>query len=137
MAYILTMKTKGEYYTPAEVLLRIKKARKECKMSQQQMADAMDVDVTTYGKWERGKRQLGVRELLQIATILNKDVSYFTGSPFFRNMPEIVAFLQSEEKQELAQKINEIITEWDDKAQDDLLTWCSGYDKGLKRGRGL
>ncbi len=56
---------------------RIKKARKEKKISQEKLAEALDVSVTYCSKIETGKAKVNLERLSQISAILNKSLEYF------------------------------------------------------------
>ena len=56
---------------------KIRLARLEKGLSQQNMADMLFIEQPCYCKIECGHRELKVAELLNIAEILEKPVSYF------------------------------------------------------------
>ena len=60
---------------------KIRLARLEKGLSQQNMADMLFIEQPCYCKIETGMRELKVRELLTIAQILEKPVSYFMPPP--------------------------------------------------------
>lgn len=60
---------------------KIRLARLEKGLSQQNMADMLFIEQPCYCKMEKGFRELKVGELLTIAKFLEKPVSYFIPPP--------------------------------------------------------
>jgi DNA-binding XRE family transcriptional regulator len=60
---------------------KIRLARLEKGLNQQNMADMLFIEQPCYCKLERGCRELKVGELLTIAKILGKPVTYFLPPP--------------------------------------------------------
>lgn len=64
-----------------DVVRNIIEIRKEKRINQENIADALNVDATVISKIENGTRQLKVDELAKIAEILNEDVIYLFTYP--------------------------------------------------------
>jgi transcriptional regulator with XRE-family HTH domain len=60
---------------------KIRLARLEKGLSQQNMADILLIEQPCYCKIERGFREIKVTELLTIAKVLDKSVTYFLPPP--------------------------------------------------------
>lgn len=60
---------------------RIKKKRKQMSLTQEQLAEKLDVTVGYVSQCERGISKINLEKLSEISEILNCDLSYFvTGS---------------------------------------------------------
>jgi len=57
--------------------LRIREARLRAGLTQEELAEAMDVSPPSIGRWERGLVDLSVRQLLKLSEILNVPPSDF------------------------------------------------------------
>jgi transcriptional regulator with XRE-family HTH domain len=56
---------------------RLQKAREEAQMSQEELASLLGITQAALSNYELGKRRLYLQNLEQIASILNKPISYF------------------------------------------------------------
>lgn len=56
-----------------EVAEKLRHYRESCALSQQQVADALNIDRTTYTKYETGKVDPNINALVKIARIFNID----------------------------------------------------------------
>ena len=59
--------------------LRMKELRKECKMTQREMADTFDVRVRTYQGYEYGESYPEVAKLIAIADFFDVSLDYLVG----------------------------------------------------------
>ena len=59
-----------EYYK------RIKQLRKEHKLKQQDVANILNVDESTYGRYENGKRQLSIEDLKKLCKFYKVSADY-------------------------------------------------------------
>ena len=55
---------------------KMKQARKDCRFTQQEIADFMDVSRSTVANWELGRRKPTFIELNKLASRLKVDVNY-------------------------------------------------------------
>lgn len=70
------------------IFLRIKKARKEKKLSQRDLAEMMQTDQKTYSNWERQRTTLTLKNLNKICTALDLDaIEIVTGKEDFKPKP--------------------------------------------------
>lgn len=60
---------------------KIKRRRRELKITQNQMAEKLGITRGYYIHWEKGTRSITSSQLFKIAQALNVDVSYFYDSP--------------------------------------------------------
>ena len=60
-----------------EIIERLKKARLESGLAQQDVADKLGKPQSYISKIESGERRLDVAEIKKFATIYKKDVSFF------------------------------------------------------------
>jgi len=58
---------------------RLKELRIERKLTQQEMADKMEVNRVTYTNWENDKREPRLDQIVELSTNLNATVDYLTG----------------------------------------------------------
>ena len=66
---------KLEEKVQARARLRVKKYRLDNKKSQQEVADYLDIDISTYNKYEKGSRKLNNEVVRKIAEYYNIKVS--------------------------------------------------------------
>ncbi len=67
------MKEQFDYFSLGQ---RIRKARKEKKMTQEQLAEACNLSTAHIGHIERGTRALSIESLITISNILNVSTDY-------------------------------------------------------------
>ena len=58
---------------------RLTKLRKKNSLTQQQIADMININRVTYTNWEQGKREPNFYNLVQLSSILNTSTSYLLG----------------------------------------------------------
>jgi transcriptional regulator with XRE-family HTH domain len=63
-----------------ELGARIRRAREEIGLSQEQLGRLMDRSHAAISDMERGKTKLGISDLSKLARFLQKDISYFIGT---------------------------------------------------------
>ena len=61
------------------VITRIKKTRKERRLTQQELADKIGASLITVNRWEKGERTPNISMLQKIATALDVSVAYLMG----------------------------------------------------------
>lgn len=61
------------------IMDRLKAARNECKMTQQQVADILGIDRSTYAYYELGVSTPPLESLLILAAVFNTTVNWFYG----------------------------------------------------------
>ncbi len=59
---------------------RLKFARKECKFTQQQVADLLGVDRSTYAYYELGVSNPSIESLIEMSAIFNVDIRWLIGA---------------------------------------------------------
>lgn len=59
---------------------RLKAARKECKLTQLQVADLLGIDRSTYAYYELGVSNPSIENLVKLASIFKVDVDFLIGS---------------------------------------------------------
>lgn len=67
------------------ISIRLRQLRDEKKMTQQEVADSLDVDRTTYTKYESGKSTPDANMLQKIAAFYDVSVDYILGRTNVRN----------------------------------------------------
>ena len=75
------MNVRVRSYNPidASVGLRLRQRRKECKMTQMELAEKLKISFQQVQKYEKGIIRVGASRLADIANCLNVPVSYFFG----------------------------------------------------------
>lgn len=74
--------------------IRLKNKRKMLKLTQEQMAEKLNVSIKHYGGVERGNAGLSIENLIEVCNILGTDLNYL--------------ILGEEEKDSLPEKIKEL-----------------------------
>ncbi len=59
---------------------RLKAARKECKLTQQQVADILGVDRSTYAYYELGVSNPSIENLIALSAVFKTDVQWLVGA---------------------------------------------------------
>ncbi len=59
---------------------RIKAARKECRLTQQQVADVLGLDRSTYSYYELGHLKPSVEVVVKLSSIFNVDIAWLSGA---------------------------------------------------------
>ena len=65
--------------------MRLKDLRKEKKVTQLQLAMALNMSQNTISRYETGERQAGYNELIKIADYFNVSIDYLLGRTDVRN----------------------------------------------------
>ena len=65
--------------------MRLKDLRKEKKVTQLQLAMALNMSQNTISRYETGERQAGYNELIKIADYFNVSIDYLLGRTDIRN----------------------------------------------------
>lgn len=72
------MKTNNQFWAiRREIGYRIRKQREQKLLTQQAVADELNLSITAYGAIERGNSNFGINRLIEIAKVLNVPVSSF------------------------------------------------------------
>ncbi|GIT79502.1 hypothetical protein LLS1_11710 [Leifsonia sp. LS1] len=66
---------------------RVRMARIELGLSQEAVADLAQMHVTNYGKIERGTANPSLLTVLRIASVLGRDIGYFTEAITAEHLP--------------------------------------------------
>ncbi|MBR3768413.1 MAG: helix-turn-helix transcriptional regulator [Clostridia bacterium] len=59
---------------------RLKAARKECKLTQQQVADMLNIDRSTYAYYELGVSNPSLDNLVSLAAVFKTDIGWLLGT---------------------------------------------------------
>lgn len=59
---------------------RLKAARKECKLTQQQVADMLSIDRSTYAYYELGVSNPSLDNLVSLAAVFKTDIGWLLGT---------------------------------------------------------
>ena len=83
---------------------RIKAARTECKLTQQQVADVLGIDRSTYAYYKTGTNKPSIEILVRLAAIYNTEFSWLAGADrdknsWNENEPELNIIAAVKEKQ--------------------------------------
>lgn len=76
--YVTTIPITDDTYRVASIGVNIRQARKECGLSQRQLAELLGYQSSTaISLIEDGKRHVSAQKLLNIAHITNKEIGWF------------------------------------------------------------
>ncbi|MHB9033889.1 MAG: helix-turn-helix transcriptional regulator [Anaerolineae bacterium] len=64
-----------------EVSRRVRQAREDAGLTQEDAAKALNLSVVGYGHYERATQPFGLEQLFQLSRILGKPVTWFLGLP--------------------------------------------------------
>lgn len=64
---------------------RIRAIREDCSLTQQKVADLLNIGQRTYADYESGKTRIPVDSLLILAEFYNVSMDYITGASNVRN----------------------------------------------------
>jgi len=67
------------YYFYMKLYERIKELRLENKLTQKELAKAIDVDATIISKWELGHKRPVYEDLIKLAGLFNVSTDYLLG----------------------------------------------------------
>ncbi len=84
------------------VIERLKSARKACCFTQQQVADLIGVDRSTYAYYELGTTTPSLDKLILLADVFKTDIDWFIGTDIRKNVwssPENVLSLKQQIKE--------------------------------------
>ncbi|MBS3885582.1 MAG: helix-turn-helix transcriptional regulator [Dethiobacter sp.] len=70
---------------------RLEESRIEKKMTKKEVADALQIDQSTYGKYELGKREPDAATLLKLADLFEVSVDYILGRTDIKTPVETIA----------------------------------------------
>lgn len=101
--------------------MRIKEARKEKQMTQDVLAEALDVSVGYVSQVERGVTKISLDLLGAISSVLEKDLSYFVreagaASPYYRisELTEEFQLLSEENRRVIGAAVKAMLEEQSD-----------------------
>ena len=103
-----------------EIGKRIAHFRRKNNLTQQKLADKMDLSVSFIGQIERGITQVSLERLYEISEILNVDIVMLL-SPDLANNKELIGI-----------QISEIIKDWSVEQINFLVTMLYNADECLK-----
>ena len=75
-------------------MFAIKKMRERAGLSQQAVADALDITIRRYGNWEREDREINLRDAIRLADLFGCTLDELAG----RDWPRVEASLTDEER---------------------------------------
>lgn len=90
---------------------RIKLLRKEKKLTQQNLADFLEVRRSTYGEYERGKIMPPYDKIQRLADYFNVSVDYLMGATNFKTLDEKIDTIAKRDITDIKQALNLLIEE--------------------------
>lgn len=82
------------------------KLRKDCNLSQEQLANKLNVSASAIGMWEQGRRQPDNETLTKMANIFNVSTDYLLDNEISQEFKE-----QSEENKEILKAVADGLTD--------------------------
>ena len=104
---------------------RLKNLRKEKKLTQQNLADFLEVRRSTYGEYERGKIMPPYDKIQKLATYFNVSVDYLMGATNFKTLDEKIDTIAKRDITDIKQVLNLLIEELE---EEDLIVKFDGMD---------
>lgn len=77
--------------------MRLQELRKQKKISQQELATQLSLNVMTYNNWEKEKREPNIKNLCSLADYYNVSLDYLVGRKFGND----IGFLTDDQFQNL------------------------------------
>lgn len=90
---------------------RIKLLRKEKKLTQQNLADFLEVRRSTYGEYERGKIMPPYDKIQRLADYFNVSVDYLMGATNFKTLDEKIDTIAKRDITDIKQVLNLLVEE--------------------------
>lgn len=90
---------------------RIKLLRKEKKLTQQNLADFLEVRRSTYGEYERGKIMPPYDKIQRLAEYFSVSVDYLMGATNFKTLDEKIDTIAKRDITDIKQALNLLIEE--------------------------
>ena len=75
--------------------MKLQELRKERKISQQELANELNINVMTYNNWEKEKREPNIETLIKLADFYNVTIDYLIG----RDYSNDVGYLSDAERE--------------------------------------
>jgi transcriptional regulator with XRE-family HTH domain len=88
---------------------RLKRLREDRKLSQQQLADRLNINRSTYARYELGQTQPDYETLQRLADFYEVSVDYLFGRENNNNLPELTA----KDKKDIAKQLERILEAMD------------------------
>jgi transcriptional regulator with XRE-family HTH domain len=83
---------------------RLKRLREDRKLSQQQLADRLNINRSTYARYELGQTQPDYETLQRLADFYGVSVDYLFGRENKKNLPELTA----KDERDIAKRMEKI-----------------------------
>lgn len=83
---------------------RLKRLREDRKLSQQQLADRLNINRSTYARYELGQTQPDYETLQRLADFYEVSVDYLFGRENKKNLPELTA----KDERDIAKRMEKI-----------------------------
>lgn len=104
---------------------RIKLLRKEKKLTQQNLADFLEVRRSTYGEYERGKIMPPYDKIQRLADYFNVSVDYLMGATNFKTLDEKIDTIAKRDITDIKQVLNLLVEELE---EDNKVVKFDGMD---------
>lgn len=114
----------NELYYGSEFSANLLKFRKKCGFTQQQLADMLGLNRTTYTKYETGVSEPSIETIKKLSVLLDVDVnSLLLGEEFNARMSEEISpvFMMNDDETELLSMYRTLSSEDKSKVKDGLL----------------
>lgn len=104
-----------------QIGLRLKRAREECRLTQEEMGTALGIGRAAYANIETGRSLLDTEHLMKLPKILYQPVTYFLGveTELSADVGEVVQVYQSIPEGPYRQYAKTLIRSWADQILHD------------------
>ena len=91
---------------------RLKKLRKEKKLSQKEIAKEMSISEKTLSRWENGESQIKAEKAQQLADFFRVSVGYLLGYSDFRDTQELVKKTHENYPVDKSWKVSSVVSQF-------------------------
>lgn len=113
---------------------RIRRAREERDLTQQDVADYLGRTAASISDLERGKVQVSAKDLFKLSQFLNKPIEYFYGEEYLGDdVQDLISIIRRMPPEIRASQISAIKTFLELQRQSDILMQIDDQDDGLQK----
>ncbi|MCB2210333.1 helix-turn-helix domain-containing protein [bacterium] len=113
---------------------RIRKAREERDLTQQDVADYLGRTAASISDLERGKVQVSAKDLFKLSQFLNKPIEYFYGEEYLGDdVQDLISIIRRMPPEIRASQVSAIKTFLELQHQSDVLMQIEDQDEDLQK----
>jgi transcriptional regulator with XRE-family HTH domain len=113
---------------------RIRRAREERDLTQQDVADYLGRTAASISDLERGKVQVSAKDLFKLSQFLNKPIEYFYGEEYLGDdVQDLISIIRRMPPEIRASQVSAIKTFLELQRQSDVLMQIEDQDENLQK----